>query len=527
MVGTLAYMPPERLSGAPDDPRGDVYALACVLYECLTGQPPFGAGDPAAQVGAHLHGPPPRPSAVRAELAPFDEVIAAGMAKRPEDRTPTAGALARAAAQALGGAAHPLPTSLPGAVPPATAAWTGARPDPQRIPAPGPPPTLVPGPPSGWPPAGPTPDPTRPGAPRRRTGLALLLVAALVVAAATAAVFLVLRNTPPPTPVGGPAPSPPTTTTQAAVPAVTGTIVVGGTPSALVLAPDGRTAFALTARLPGQDEVVRLDLAGGGAVGTPIDVSAAGGGVALAPDGRNLHVSRCGAALCSLDTLDAPSGTALGGVPLGEIPTSVVVDAEGRRAYVLIWQRVAGVVETEIAVVDLPSRATVGEPLVVASSGSGGLALSPDGERLYLTDGRGAVSVIDTGARVVLGRPVSVGDGAGEIAVAPDGTRAYVANAAAGTVAVLDLGSLAVLDRPVPVGAAPEGLAVSPDSSRVYVANRGDGTLSVIDTATAGVVGEPVPVGREPTAVAVSPDGSRVYVVNQGDGTISVLAMGT
>ena len=351
----------------------------------------------------------------------------------------------------------------------------------------------------------------------------LVLVAVLAAAAVAVAVLVVPRGRPRRLPM---ATSLRPTATPVAAPAVTGTIVVGGTPSAIALTPDGGAGFVLTARVPGQDEVVPFDLAGGDPVGTPVDVSAAGGGVAVAPDGRALYVSRCGAGACSLDVLDAAAGTEVGSVPLGEIPTSVVVDAAGRRAYALLWRRVAGAVETEIAVVDLPARGTVGEPVVVASAGLGGLALSPDGERLYLTDGRGAVSVVDTAARVVLGRPVTVGDGAGEIAVAPDGSRAYVANATAGTVAVLDLDALAVLDRPIPVGAAPDGLAVAPDGSRVYVANRGDGTVSVIDTATAAVVGEPVPVGREPTAVAVSPDGSRVYVVNRGDGTVSVLSAG-
>lgn len=102
-VGTMAYMAPERFGNDGAGPSSDIYSLTCVLYECLTGQPPFPGRTLEQQVAAHLTAEPPQPSQVRPQLpADFDAVIARGMAKRPDDRFATAGELAAAARRALG-----------------------------------------------------------------------------------------------------------------------------------------------------------------------------------------------------------------------------------------------------------------------------------------------------------------------------------------------------------------------------------------------------------------------------------------
>ena len=101
-IGTFQYMAPERWSDGPDDARADIYALACVLYECLTGQPPFAGSSMASLVAAHLNSPPPRPSKTAPDVpAAFDAVIAIGMAKDPEARYLSVNALAEAARAAV------------------------------------------------------------------------------------------------------------------------------------------------------------------------------------------------------------------------------------------------------------------------------------------------------------------------------------------------------------------------------------------------------------------------------------------
>ncbi|WP_433756467.1 serine/threonine-protein kinase [Nocardia sp. CA-135398] len=100
-TATLAYASPEQISGDPMDRRGDVYALGCTLFQLLTGSVPFPRDSPGAVMYAHLNEAPPRPSLVRRGVpSAFDAVIATAMAKNPEDRYPSCGALAAAATRA-------------------------------------------------------------------------------------------------------------------------------------------------------------------------------------------------------------------------------------------------------------------------------------------------------------------------------------------------------------------------------------------------------------------------------------------
>jgi serine/threonine protein kinase len=101
-VGTWKYMAPERFSNDEVTYRADIYALACVLHECLTGAPPYKSDSATTLVTAHLMEPIPQPSAARPGIPKaFDAVIARGMAKKPEDRYASAGDLALAAHEAL------------------------------------------------------------------------------------------------------------------------------------------------------------------------------------------------------------------------------------------------------------------------------------------------------------------------------------------------------------------------------------------------------------------------------------------
>jgi class 3 adenylate cyclase len=101
--GTIDYIAPEQIEGGEVDGRADVYALACVLFESLTGRPPFERETDVAVVFAHLKDPPPTLTALRPELPEaLDAVLARGMAKDPDDRYRTAGELIADARAAIG-----------------------------------------------------------------------------------------------------------------------------------------------------------------------------------------------------------------------------------------------------------------------------------------------------------------------------------------------------------------------------------------------------------------------------------------
>lgn len=115
MLGTWAYMPPERFDTGAAAPSGDVYSLTCVLFEALTGRRPFPGGTPQQQFSGHISKPPPRPTDfVPALPAAFNEVIAKGMAKNPDHRYTTAVALAEAARIALDGTVRRVHSPAPG-----------------------------------------------------------------------------------------------------------------------------------------------------------------------------------------------------------------------------------------------------------------------------------------------------------------------------------------------------------------------------------------------------------------------------
>lgn len=153
-IGSIAYMAPERFSDVPIDGAVDIYALACILFEGITGRPPYGSADFAQTMRGHLFDPIPVTGTA------LDGVISRGLAKAPTDRFPTASALALAARAAIDG--PPAPWQ------PTQQAPVGYRASPLAA-APPPPTMLAPMPPQTPPPNG-----------RRRAAIA---VAAAVVAA--------------------------------------------------------------------------------------------------------------------------------------------------------------------------------------------------------------------------------------------------------------------------------------------------------------------------------------------------------
>ncbi|OBF18263.1 hypothetical protein A5725_21570 [Mycobacterium kubicae] len=173
-VGTFDYVAPERLSGGAVDQRCDVYALACVLYELLTGAPPYAERrDLPALMQAHLTAPVPLASKHRAGIpSEMDAVIARGMAKNPDERYPSAGELAEAAQRALAPAAPTKEWPLSPAPPPP---WDAGPVPYQPVP-----------PPPAWA----QPHSRRTG---RRTTIAVAIVAVVAVVATVAIVVFAHR----------------------------------------------------------------------------------------------------------------------------------------------------------------------------------------------------------------------------------------------------------------------------------------------------------------------------------------------
>lgn len=132
-IGTLAYMAPERFTSDREDARADIYALTCVLHECLTGSQPFPGESLERQITSHLTLPPPRPSTMQPGISlQMDQVIATGMAKSPDQRYATTRDLATAARAAL---TAPVSHSQPAPfTPPPAPSWSAPVPYPNTGP---------------------------------------------------------------------------------------------------------------------------------------------------------------------------------------------------------------------------------------------------------------------------------------------------------------------------------------------------------------------------------------------------------
>ena len=102
-LGSLHYMAPEQIQGEEVTPATDVYALGCVVHQCLSGRPPFGDRRSMAILWAHISDDPPDPCAARDDL-PKDLgwAVASALAKDPARRPPTAIAYARIVQAAAG-----------------------------------------------------------------------------------------------------------------------------------------------------------------------------------------------------------------------------------------------------------------------------------------------------------------------------------------------------------------------------------------------------------------------------------------
>jgi serine/threonine protein kinase len=205
VIGSWHYMSPERLRAGQVDARADIYALACVLYECLTGSTPYPGDTLEQQMSAHLWEPPPQPSSTDPNVpATFDPVIATGMAKEPDNRYTTTVELADAAHDAI---TTPLRRPAPAPTRPGTDLVPAARRQPTRPPigqhvaasdaalaaallgsASGPPRQRRAK--SGLPPVG-EPSTTPPVAPSRRRRESIVLSVALLTVAITAIAIVI------------------------------------------------------------------------------------------------------------------------------------------------------------------------------------------------------------------------------------------------------------------------------------------------------------------------------------------------
>jgi serine/threonine protein kinase len=102
-LGSMDYMAPEQIRGDPVSAATDIYALGCVMHECMCGQPPFAQVKGMRILWAHLQDEPPDPCRLRSDMSPqFGRALTTALQKDPDERPASAGEYARMLAAAAG-----------------------------------------------------------------------------------------------------------------------------------------------------------------------------------------------------------------------------------------------------------------------------------------------------------------------------------------------------------------------------------------------------------------------------------------
>ncbi|WP_018332173.1 serine/threonine-protein kinase [Actinomycetospora chiangmaiensis] len=540
-LGTLDYMAPERFENKEIDARTDVYALACVLFECLTAAKPFPGADLPSQMYAHVYLSPRPPSEVVPSVpAALDEVVVRGMAKDPARRFESAGDLARAAREALADApelastpvgvgagesgavatatapAAPAPAApaapaaaapavtAPAATGPAAARATAAAAPAPSTSAPAPAPAPAP---STDAPSTDSPSTHAPSTP----GPATDLDAPTTAVSTASTVSLSTRATPPspqppdptqPPPPSSPGPSepPPPSSSPPSSPRREGPPPASG---------GGRRRTVLLAA--GVVAAVVVALVVGVVVGPSLRTT---GEADFAPGQQGAPPVPGASRPVAANSVDVPSVAQT--VQVGPTPGYMEVAPNGRFAY--IADRQAGAV----TVFDTTRNAATGT-IPVPEGGPQFVSFAPDGARAYVSVTNqdfsvNEVAVVDTRTAGVIAR-IPTGKRPFALHVSPDGSRVWVPNHDSSSITVIDTATDAVVNTIV-VAANPHWVAFSPDGTRLYAANHESNLLTTIDTATGRVLGT-VPVGKSPHSIVRVPNRPLLLNANYDDDTLS------
>jgi len=277
---------------------------------------------------------------------------------------------------------------------------------------------------------------------------------------------------------------------------VTATVAVDGRPKGVAVTPDGEFAYVVDA---GADQVWVID-AKKLKIAKTIRLGDYAGehnlqSIAMSPDGAFAYVPRADAK--TLAVIDTKTRRVAATIPLGDVPEGLVIDSTGAFAYV-------GIGAQWVAVVDLASRQVVARvDLGFSKLGPTDLAVLPGGEIVYVATQDWYVKALDPQTNTLLTTLTTASGDVFGLAVTPDGSRLYATEFFAPAVLVVDTDTN-LLVTSIPLTSRPRDIAITPDGALALVTGEQNlsptgNDVTVIDVASNTVAGA-IPVGCGPAA---------------------------
>jgi YVTN family beta-propeller protein len=225
-------------------------------------------------------------------------------------------------------------------------------------------------------------------------------------------------------------------------------------------------------------------------------------GVSVTPDGGKVYIGSFG--INTVGVIETATNTVIATIPSGP-SAGIAAGQDGRRVYA------ANFYDESLSVIDTKTNTVIATVPGVGVSPYGVVAANG---KVYVADWTSpfTVTVVDAATNKVIATiPIASDSNAPGLAASPDGRRVYVTNEIGDNVPVIDTDTDTVIATiPVPISVS---AAVSPDGSKIYIPNRGN-HIAVVDTQTNNVIGSSDFINGGLFGVSVTPDGRGIYVAN-------------